>query len=287
MSSHRRDRLGGLDRLVQLPPRVVQHAADAPQHHVDRAGADLDPVRLAQQLGDLLAREPVHPRQHRNMRMQPGPERAARHARRQLGQRRAPASRTRQPQTPPLAHLRRDHRQLPLLMSDRFANVFLAAGEPVPAPALLRQALHRPGRQLLRLGRRTRGPLMTWLRALRARLALLALKLLLRALPRQLPALLARQRRIRRRRHRTVTRVAVHLPLELLDPLLQPGHLTQPVKQPQHQLARGLPTRQCDRFRLASLHDRKIPSTKKESCSQSRDHLNAYAIRSGVFHSVG
>ena len=130
---------------------------------------------------------------------------------------------------------------------------------------------------------------MTGLPALLARFAPLALQLLLRALPRQLTTLLTRQRRIRRGRHRTVARGAVHLPLELLDPLLQPGHLLhrpsdliQHVKQPDHQLARRFPASQRDRFRLRSIHDRKIPSTQKESCSPPRHHLNAYAWRAST-----
>jgi hypothetical protein len=124
---------------------------------------------------------------------------------------------------------------------------------------------------------------MTQLPALLASLPALALQLLLRAVTRQLPTLLTRQRRIRRRRHRTVARGAVHLPLELLDPLLQPRHLlhrpddlTGHVKQPDHQLARRFPASQRDRFRLRSIHDRNIPSIQKESCSPPRHHLNAY-----------
>jgi len=163
------------------------------------------------------------------------------------------------------------------------SHLLLAAGEPVPTPAPLRQALHRGASQLLGLGRRPAGTLMTGLPAPLTRFAPLALQLLLRTLPRQLTTLLTRQRQIRRGRHRTVARGAVHLPLELLDPLLQPGHLLhrprdpiQHVKQPDHQLARRFPASQRDRFRLRSIHDRKIPSAEKESCSPPRLHLNAY-----------
>jgi hypothetical protein len=117
---------------------------------------------------------------------------------------------------------------------------------------------------------------MTRLPTLLARFAPLALQLLLRALPRQLTALLSRQRRIRGRRHRTVARGAVHLPLKLLDPLLQPRHLAQRIKQPNNQRPCGLPTSHRDRFRLDPIHDRKIPSIQKESCSPPRHHLNAY-----------
>ena len=116
---------------------------------------------------------------------------------------------------------------------------------------------------------------MTRLPALTARFAPLALQLPLRALPRQLTALLSRQRRIRRRRHRTVARGAVHLPLKLLEPLLQPSHLVQRIKQPDNQRPCRLPTSHRDRFRLDPIHDRRIPSIQKESCSPPRHHLNA------------
>jgi len=164
-------------------------------------------------------------------------------------------------------------------MADWIADAFLAAGEPVPAPAPLRQAFHRSDRQLLWLGRRPAATLMTRLSALLAGFAPLALQLLFRALPRQLTALLSRQRQIRRRRHRTVARGAVHLPLKLLDPLLQPRHLAQRIKQPDNQRPCGLPTSHRDRFRLDPIHDRKIPSIQKESCSPLRHHLNAYDNR--------
>jgi hypothetical protein len=161
-------------------------------------------------------------------------------------------------------------------MSDWIADAFLPAGEPVPAPAPPRQTIKRVGGQLLGLGRRATGTLMTRLPTLLARIAPLALELLFRALPRQLTALLSRQWRIRGRRHRTVARGAVHLPLKLLDPLLQPRHLAQRIKQPNNQRPCGLPTSHRDRFRLDPIHDRKIPSIQKESCSPPRHHLNAY-----------
>ena len=265
--------LGELDRFAQLARRVVQHAADAPQHPIDRTSAELDSVALAEQLDDLLAREPADPGQHRDMRVQPRPERAQRHARRQLRQRRLAAIGALEPQPPPLAHLRHDHRQLPLLMADWIADAFLAAGELAPAPTPPRHTVKRPGGQLLRLGRRPAGTLMTRLPALTARFAPLALQLLLRALPRQLTALLSRQRRIRRRRHRTVARGAVHLPLKLLEPLLQPSHLVQRIKQPDNQRPCRLPTSHRDRFRLDPIHDRRIRSIQKESCSPPRHHL--------------
>src|SRR5579884_161819 len=151
------------------------------------------------------------------MRMQPRPERAQRHALRQLRQRRLAAFGALQPQPAPLAHVGHDLRQLPPLMADRLADTLLTTGEQVPAPAPLRHTLHRGGRQLLRLGRRPTGALMTRLPALLARLTPLALQLPLRTLTRQLPTLLARQRRIRRRCHRTIPRSPAHLPREFLD----------------------------------------------------------------------
>ncbi|MGB0093021.1 MAG: hypothetical protein WBP81_10880, partial [Solirubrobacteraceae bacterium] len=36
-----------------------------------------------------------------------------------------------------------------------------------------------------------------------------------------------------------------------------------------------LPTSHRDRFRLDPIHDRRIPSIQKESCSPPRHHLNA------------
>jgi hypothetical protein len=69
------DRLGRPDRLVQLTPRVVQDAADTPDHAVDRADADTQPIGVCQQLGDLLARQAPRARQHRDVRVQSGPER--------------------------------------------------------------------------------------------------------------------------------------------------------------------------------------------------------------------
>jgi hypothetical protein len=179
-------RLRDGDGVVQLAPGVMQHAADAPDHGVDRAGADLDPVRVKQKLCDLLAREPAHPGQQRHMRMQARPERAQPHSRGQLRQHRLAAARTRKPQPPPLAHVRDNQRQLPLLMRDRLPNPLLATNEPIPAPAPLRQTLKRSGRQLLRLGRLATRSRMTGLSALLA----LRLKALLRPLTRQLPTLL-------------------------------------------------------------------------------------------------
>lgn len=127
---------------------------------------------------------------------------------------------------------------------------------------------------------------MTRLRALLAPLPALALQLLLRALTRELTTLLTRQRWIRGRRHRTVARRPIQLPLKLQHTLPQPGHLVnrrgypvQRIKQRDHELARGLPASQCDRFSIRSIHERKIPSAEKEPCSRRRHHVNAYAVK--------
>jgi hypothetical protein len=275
-------RLRELDRLCQLAPRVVQNAAHAADHRVDRADADRDPVGLGDQLADRLARQPAPPREHRDMRMQSEPELALRHAGRQLGQHRPPTPRARQPQPPPLAHLRHDQRHIPLLMRDRLPDPPLLAGEPVPAPAAPGHALDRPTGQLVRPGRLAAGALMTGLCALLATLATLTLQLLLRALTRELPTLLTRQRRIRRRRQRTVTRIAAQLPPEFLDLLPQPRHLVERVEQHHDQLARGLPSRHRDHLGSRSIHERKIPFAEKEPCRSRRHPVNAYQL-----HAVG
>jgi len=148
------DRLRRLDRLVQLAPRIVQHAADAAQHPVDGAAADRDRVGLPQQLADLLARQAMRPGEHCDVRVQPGPERAHRHPGGQIGQCRTPAPRARQAMAAPLTHLGHDQRQIPLLMSDRLTDRLLDAGEAVPTPADRRHAIDRPAGQLIQLGRR-------------------------------------------------------------------------------------------------------------------------------------
>jgi hypothetical protein len=110
----------------------------------------------------------MHPRQHRDMRVQSGSQRAHRHPRGQLGQRRARTTRTRQAMAAPLAHLRHDQRQISLLIADGLTDSLLSAAEPVPAPTDSRQTVHRAAAQLIRLGRRPIRPLMTGLRPLSA-----------------------------------------------------------------------------------------------------------------------
>ncbi len=73
---------------------------------------------------------------------------------------------------------------------------------------------------------------MTGCAALLAPLPAFALQLLLRALTRDLTALLMRQRRIRGRRHRTVARRPIQLPLKLQDTLSQPDHLVNRIGHP-------------------------------------------------------
>lgn len=267
------DGLGGLDRLMQRAPGVVQDPAHAAQHRVERPGAHLDPVAVSEQLGDPLPGEPVHACQDRDVGVQPGTERARRDPGRQLGQRRLAAAGALRAPKPPLADLGRDHRQLPLLVDDRIAQQRLVAAEALPAVAALRPAEDHRRSQLARLGRRAAGALVAGLGAPLAGLAVLALQLLLGALARQRPALLARQRRILRRRHRAVQRSALLKPLQILKAL---GVLVYAVQQPEHQLTRRLAARQRNRFCLGPIHDRKIPCAKKESSRSPRHPLNAY-----------
>lgn len=153
-------------------------------------------------------------------------------------------------------------------MDHRLPDPLLTTAEAVPALAAPRHAVQSPGGQLIGLRRRPARALMTRLAALLARLATLTLQPLLRALTFQLAALLARQRRIGGRRDRAVPRVAALPPLKLLDPL----------QQLDQQLARRLPARHRDRFCLRSVHDRKIPCTRQETCSRPRRDLNAYTV---------
>ena len=75
------------------------------------------------------------PRQHRDVRLHPGPERRPRHAVWQLGERALSAPRAHQPVQAMLEHQRHDLRQLPLLMRDRITELLLAAIEPMPTLA--------------------------------------------------------------------------------------------------------------------------------------------------------
>ena len=103
--------------------------------------------------------------------------------------------------------------------------------------------------------------------------AALLTTLLLRSLALPRATLLTRQRRIVRRRQRTVRRITLQKPIVLIHPLPQRGDLRQ---QPEHQLNRRLTTRPSDPFRIRNTHDRKIPCALKESSRSPRPHVNAY-----------
>jgi hypothetical protein len=183
------DRLGGLDRRVQLTPRVVQHAADAPQ--LASSAPLLTEIAYCSPTSSLIfsrdsrctPASTAHAHAAWLPTRSPTPPRAAR-----------PAPRAHNPHTPsdgaPLAHRRHDQRQIALLIADRLTDSLLGAAEPVPAPTGSWQTVHRPADQLIRLGRRPIRPLMTGLRALPAPLTPLALQLLLRTLTRQRATLL-------------------------------------------------------------------------------------------------
>jgi hypothetical protein len=86
-------------------------------------------------IGDLPARQAVDAGEHRDMRLKPGSQSRRGHAVGQRGQRALATDRARQPPAAVLEHLRRDHRQLPLLMHHPVAEALLAAAEAVSAPA--------------------------------------------------------------------------------------------------------------------------------------------------------
>jgi len=135
--------LGLADRVAQLGPRVGQDRVDAHDRIVDTALGRRDPEHLHHDMADLVAREPEHARQHRDVRLKPRPVTRQRRPR-QLGQHRPPAPRTRQPHPRVLEHQRPDWRQLVLLMADRIADRLLAAIKHMPAAAALRQMLKPP-----------------------------------------------------------------------------------------------------------------------------------------------
>ena len=143
-------------------------------------------------------------------------------------------------------------------MAHRITDPRLAAIELVPALTTVRQMrdmlVHALGRDQL-----AGFALMPGLTAGLTHRALVRL-------PRQSPTLRPRLRWIRRRRHRTVTRVAIALALELIDPLL---------KATDHRPHRIDPLR-VKRVRVLSQHERKIPCITQEPCSQPRHPLNAY-----------
>src|SRR5450755_2794712 len=129
-----------------------------------------------------------------------------------VGQHRGPAPGAQQPVQPVLDHQRHHLRQLPLLPEHRIADPLLAAIETMPAPAARRNMVNviidPPGRDHL-----PGLALMPWLPT-----ALLT-TLLLRALPLPRATLLTSQRRIIRRRQRTVRRITLQQTIVLIDPL--------------------------------------------------------------------
>jgi hypothetical protein len=111
-----------------------------------------------------------------------------------------------------LEHQRADHRQLELLMTHRIADPLLAAIKHVPATTAAREmqnALVQP----LGSDKLTSLALMPRLPASFPHRALVRL-------PRHTTTLSSRRRRMTRRRHAAVPRVAVDLALKLLDPSL-------------------------------------------------------------------
>ena len=107
--------------------------------------------------------------------------------------------------------------------------------------------------------------------------ATLLTTLLLRTLTLPRATLLPGQRRIVRRRQRTVRRITLQQPIVLIHPLPQRPDLRQ---QSKHQLNRGLSTRPRDPFRIRNTHERKIPCDLKESSRSPRPHVNAYVFGS-------
>ncbi len=200
------------DRLAQLSPRVGEHRAHPHDRAIDRPLTRWDPEHLHHDLANLIAREPKHAGEHRDMRIQPRTEPRT-STRREPSERRALTRRAAQPQPDLLKHQRNDHRQLVLLMDDRIPDPLLAAIKLVPATATVRnmlKALIDPlgGDELPALA------LVTGLTAGLAHRALIRL-------PRQPPTLRPRLRRIRRGRHAAIPRITVDLALKLLDPLAQ------------------------------------------------------------------
>jgi AraC-like DNA-binding protein len=99
--------------------------------------------------------------------------------------------------------------------------------------------------------------------------------LLLRPLTLAGATLLPGQRRIVRRRQRTVPRITLQQTIVLINPLPQRGDLRQ---QAEHQLNRRLTTRPRDTLRIRNTHERKIPCALKESSRSPRPHVNAYHL---------
>src|ERR1019366_4921280 len=215
---------------------------------------------LDNRLTDLITREPKHPGEHRDVRIDTRPEPRQR-TRRQARERRLLTRRAAQPQPRVLEHQRDDHRQLELLMAHRIADPLLAAIKLTSATAAIRQM---PDPAIQPLGRDQLSGL-----ALMPRLTARLPHRPLVCLPRRAPTLSPRRRRIRRRRQAAVTRIAVDLALKLLNPILKPTD---------HRQQRIYPLR-VQRLYVLSQHACKIPCATQEPCSAPRHPVSPYLGR--------
>jgi hypothetical protein len=200
------------------------------------------------------------------VRLELRPERRARHTRRQPRQHKLAAAGAAQPEKPVLEDQRTDRLQPPLLMDHRATHTLLATIEVTPATsAALRQMIAAAIHTL----RQRHLTVLALMAGLPARFAL---RELLDPLTRQPPPLRPRGRRIRRRRHRTVTRTLAQTPLELLDPRLQPAHQ-------RHDRIRALHT---DRLDLIPSHTENVPRATRRSCyvNRPRERLRLRSRRS-------
>lgn len=133
--------VGLADGVLQLAPWVGEHPADPHDRGVDRADTDRAAEDLADDVGDVATRQPVHARQDRDVRLKARPERRAGHAVGQRGERALAAASAAQPPQPMLEDQRRDRRQLPLLMDHGLAETLIVLIEAMPAIAALGQVL--------------------------------------------------------------------------------------------------------------------------------------------------
>jgi hypothetical protein len=167
---------------------------------------------------------------------------------------------------------RADDRQLVLLVTDRIADLLLAAVEPMPAAAALGQ-MNQALVDSTRRGELARLALVAGLAAGLAHRALVSLT-------REQETLGSRLRRIRGRRLRAVARISIDPALELLNALKQHRQLRDLLQQLDHELPRRLAAAQRDRLDLILPHGCKIPCIPQEPCPASRHPLNAYEKRS-------
>src|ERR1019366_5757255 len=247
------------DRVTQLSPRIGEDRAHPHDRVIDRPRRRRDPEHLDNRLTDLIAREPEHPGEHRDVRIDTRPEPRQR-TRRQARERRLLTRRAAQPQPRVLEHQRDDHRQLELLMAHRIADPLLAAIKLTSATAAIRQM---PDPAIQPLGR-DQLPGLALMPRLTARLPHRPLV----CLPRRAPTLRPRRRRIRRRRQTAVTRIAVDLALKLLNPILKPTD---------HRQQRIYPLR-MPRLYVLSQHACKIPCVTQEPCSAPRHPVSPYRL---------